>query len=604
MVQRDEARIGQQFGDYRLMSFIGSGSFGDVYLGEHTGEESEHKLAAIKLLHVKLTDPDDVKSFINEARSNSRLRHANIVELLDFGIGEDDTPYLAMTYAPNGTMRSQHHRKSYVPLSAIATYVKQIAAALQHAHKRKVVHRDVKPENILLGSENEVLLTDFGIAAVAHSTRSVNVQKTAGTIHYMAPEHIQGKARPASDQYSLGIMVYEWICGELPFYGTWHEIAIQQTLAEPASLLEKVPELSPEVEKVVMRALAKDPGERFPSVTDFAEALEKAIKMYIPIGRTVYTYEGHKDEVRTVMWSPDGIHIVSGSTDKTAQIWTTTWQNGFINGGATRLTYHGHARSVNTTCWSPDGQRIATASLDSTVQVWDAATGNFLFTYSGHTNSVRAVAWSPDGNYVASGAWDETVQIWRADTGEHVYTYHGHTDEIFTLAWSPDGTCIASGAADKTVRVWNVSTGATIVTYRGHSKSVNTLAWSPDGQSVVSGSPDGTAQVWDATTGETRLTFTAHKSVASNGDTGSGEATLIYDPHAHGVLAVAWSPNGRRIASGGKDNSVHIWDASTGNIIYTYRSHTDWLMALSWSPDGKYMASGSVDKKVRVWRSA
>ena len=604
MVQRDEARIGQQFGDYRLVRFLGSGNFGDVYLGEHTGEESENKLAAIKLLHVKLTDPDDVKSFINEARSNSRLKHANIVELLDFGIGEDDTPYLALTYAPNGTLRSLHHRRSYVPLPAIAAYARQIADALLHAHKRKMVHRDVKPENILLGPDDQILLSDFGIAAVAHSTRSVNVQKTAGTVHYMAPEHIQGKARPASDQYSLGIMVYEWICGELPFYGSWHEIAIQQMHATPASLVEKVPELSPEIENVVMKALAKNSGERFPNVKEFADALEKAIRMHIPIGRTVYTYEGHMDEVRTVMWSPDGIHVVSGSTDKTAQVWTTIWQNGLINGGATRLTYHGHARSVNTACWSPDGQRIATASLDSTVQVWDAATGNFLFTYSGHTNSVRAVSWSPDGNYVASGAWDETVQIWRADTGGHVYTYHGHTDEVFTLAWSPDGTCIASGAADKTVRVWNVSTGATIVTYRGHSKSVNTLAWSPDGQSIVSGSPDGTAQLWDATTGETRLTFTAHKSGASDGDTGSGEATVVYDPQAHGVLAVAWSPNGRRIAAGGKDNNVHIWDASTGNIIYTYRGHADWLMALSWSPDGKYVASGSVDKKVRVWRSA
>jgi len=603
MVQRDEAKIGQQFGDYRLVRFLGSGSFGDVYLGEHMGDVNENKLAAIKVLRVKLTDPDDLKSFINEARS-FRLRHANIVQLLDFGIGENDTPYLAMTYAPNGTLRSLHHRRSYVPLSAITAYVKQIAAALQHAHNRKVVHRDVKPENILLGSNNEVLLSDFGIAAVAHSTRSVNVQKAIGTIHYMAPEHIQGKARPASDQYSLGIMVYEWICGELPFYGSSEAIAIQQMHATPASMLEKVPELSPEVEKVVMRALVKDPGERFPNVTDFADALEKAVKMNPPIGTTVYTYEGHTDEVRTVMWSPDGIHVVSGSTDKTAQVWTTTWQDGLISGGAARLTYHGHARSVNTACWSPDGQHIATASLDGTVQVWDAATGNFIFTYSGHTNSVRAVAWSPDGKYIASGAWDETVQIWHAHIGEHVYTYHGHTDEIFTLAWSPDGTCIASGSADKTAHVWNVSTGATIVAYKGHSKSVNTLAWSPDGQSIVSGSPDGTVQVWDASTGETRLTYTAPGSGASNGDIGSGETTLIYDAQARGIHAVAWSPNGRRIASGGKNSSVHIWDASTGNTIYRYPGHTSWLMAISWSLDGKYIASGSVDKKVRVWRSA
>jgi WD40 repeat protein len=581
MAQRDESRIGLQFGDYRLIRFLGRGNFGDVYLGEHVGDVSENKLAAIKLLKEKLTDPDDLKGFINEARI-FRLIHPNIVRLLDFGIGEDDIPYLVMVYAPNGTLRSLHPRKSRLSLEIIVVYVKQIAAALQHAHDRKVIHRDVKPENILLGLDNEILLSDFGIAAVAHSTRSLSTQDASGTIHYMAPEHIQGKARPASDQYSLGIVVYEWICGELPFYGTLQEIAIMHTIATPASLLEKVAELSPEVEKVVMKALAKDPKERFPGVLAFASALEEAAQMNPPIGSTLYTYNGHSDEVRTVIWSPDGIHVVSGSTDKTAQVWTTTWQDGLINGGAARVTYHGHARSVNSACWSPDGLRIATASLDGTVQVWDAATGNFIFTYSGHTNWVRAVAWSPDGKYIASGSWDETVHIWHADTGENIFTYPGHSDEVRTVAWSPDGTRIASGAADKTARVWNVGTGQTIITYKGHRKSVNTLAWSPDGQSVVSGSLDGATQVWDASTGETKLTYLTHSD---------------------GVNTVAWSPNGRRIASGGKDNSVHIWDAVTGNTIYIYSGHINWLMAISWSPDSKYIASGSVDKLVQVWRA-
>ena len=578
MADRAGEAVGLQFGDYRLIRFLGKGSFGDVYLGEHVSDQS---LAAIKLLHIKLTDPDDVKDFINEART-FRLTHPNIVRLLDFGIGENDTPFLVMDYAPNGTLRSRHPRRTRLPLVTIVVYVKQIAAALQYAHDRRLVHRDVKPENILLGPDNEILLSDFGIVAVAHSTRSLKTQDAAGTIYYMAPEQIQGKPRLFSDQYALGIVVYEWLCGEVPFDGTLKEIAMQHAFATPSPLVQKVPGLSPEVEKVVMKALAKDPKERFPNISAFANALEEAVRANPPIGTTLCIYTGHSDEVRTVMWSPDGIYVVSGSTDKTVHVWTTLWTDGVIDSAVTRVTYHGHARSVNTAAWAPDGQRIASASLDGTVQVWDAATGNFIFTYSGHTNWVRAVSWSPNGKYIASGSWDETVQIWNADTGEHVFTYGDHSDEVRIAAWSPDGTRIASGSADKTVHVWDASTGETIVTYHGHAGSVNAVSWSPDGQRVVSGSADKTVHVWDASTGET---------------------SHIYQGHSSGVNAVAWSPDGRRIASGAKDNIVRIWDARTGNDIHTYTDHSNWLMAVSWSPDGKHIASGSVDKTVRIWRA-
>ncbi len=263
--------IGQILGRYRLVRLIGKGNFAEVYLGEHVSNGS---LAAVKLLHIKLTDTDDLKSFINEARI-TLLTHPNIVQILDFGIGENDIPFLVMIYAPNGTLRSRHPRKTRLSLATVVGYVKQIATALQFAHNRELVHRDVKPENILLGAEGEILLSDFGIMAVAQSTRSPNTQVSAGTIYYMAPEQIEGKPCPASDQYALGIVVYEWLCGELPFRGTLNEIAIQHAVAVPDSLFEKVPDLSPEVEHIIRKALAKDPKERFPTISAFADALER-----------------------------------------------------------------------------------------------------------------------------------------------------------------------------------------------------------------------------------------------------------------------------------------------------------------------------------------
>ncbi len=136
--------IGQQFGQYRLIRFLGHGSFGEVYLGEHGHKQT---LAGVKLLQARLT-PEDLKEFINEASTTFRLQHPNIVQLLDFGLGPDNTPFLAMAYAPNGTLRQRHPKGTRLPLETIIAYVNPIVAALQHAHDERLIHRDVKPENI------------------------------------------------------------------------------------------------------------------------------------------------------------------------------------------------------------------------------------------------------------------------------------------------------------------------------------------------------------------------------------------------------------------------------------------------------------------------
>jgi eukaryotic-like serine/threonine-protein kinase len=262
---------GQQLGNYRLSSLLGAGGFARVYLGEHIHLGT---MAAIKVLDRRLTD-EEVERFRNEARTILHLEHPNIVRVLDFGI-EDLTPYLIMNYAPNGSLYDICHNDIPLPLERILPYVRQAASALNYAHDNRVIHRDVKPQNMLLGNQNEVLLSDFGIAVLAHTEGSLTTQEMAGTAQYMAPEQIRGKPRPASDQYALGIVVYEWLCGVLPFRGSRWEIIEQQISAAPSPLRDMVPYLPIAVEEVVLKALAKDPQERFPSVQAFAAALEQA----------------------------------------------------------------------------------------------------------------------------------------------------------------------------------------------------------------------------------------------------------------------------------------------------------------------------------------
>src|SRR6266571_3116683 len=182
--------IRQQLGNYRLIRLIGRGGFAEVYLGEHIHLGTQ---AAIKVLQTRLAG-EDQQRFFSESLTIARLRHPNIVRVLDFGV-DGDTPFLVMDYAPAGTLRQRHSKGTRLPASNIVPYIRQAASALQYAHDQKVIHRDVKPENMLMGANNEILLTDFGIALVTQSSRYQTTQEVVGTVVYMAPEQLQGKPR-------------------------------------------------------------------------------------------------------------------------------------------------------------------------------------------------------------------------------------------------------------------------------------------------------------------------------------------------------------------------------------------------------------------------
>ncbi len=266
-----DSLVDQQLGNYRLIRLLGQGGFANVYLGEHLHLGTH---AAIKVLSMRLVG-NNVEQFRVEARTIANLVHPHIVRILDFGL-EDGIPFLVMDYAPGGTLRTRHPRGTRPPLPSMLSYVEQITKALQYAHDKKLVHRDVKPENMLLGRDDTLLLSDFGLVLTAQSSASRSVKEIAGTVPYMAPEQIQGKPCPASDQYALGIIVYEWLSGTPPFKGSALEMYGQHLHMPPPSLCEKVPTVPLAIEQVVMKALAKDPQQRFASVQAFAHALKRA----------------------------------------------------------------------------------------------------------------------------------------------------------------------------------------------------------------------------------------------------------------------------------------------------------------------------------------
>ncbi|HEU5368578.1 MAG TPA: serine/threonine-protein kinase, partial [Ktedonobacterales bacterium] len=262
---------GQHFGNYQLTKLLGEGGYAQVYLGEQVFLKTK---VAVKVLRAHL-DEEKVKQFCFEANTIARLEHPHIVRLLDFGV-ENAAPYLIIDYAPNGTLRQRHHQGIPIPLATVVSYVEQIAEALDYAHQQKIIHRDIKPENLLVGRKDEVLLSDFGIAVVAHQTTSLTTQDGLGTISYVAPEQLRSRPRPASDQYALAAVVYEWLTGSTLFQGSPIEVAMQHLEVSPPPMREVGNLFPADVEQAIRRALEKQWQMRYTSVREFANALHDA----------------------------------------------------------------------------------------------------------------------------------------------------------------------------------------------------------------------------------------------------------------------------------------------------------------------------------------
>ena len=297
--------IGQQWGSYRLTRLLGGGTFADVYLGQHVRLGMQ---AAVKILRATLDD-QVAESFQQEAHVVAALLHPHIVRLLDFDV-QDDQPFLVLEYAPSGSLHQRHAHGEKLPLPLVVDYVNQVASALQYAHEQQLIHCDVKPANMLIGRQGEILLSDFGIAMIAHSTSSMPLQDLQGTPRYMAPEQIQGHPQVASDQYALGIAVYQWLTGSAPFQGSPNEVIDQHLATPPRPPHEFIPSISEEVEHVILTALAKEPGMRFGSVVAFAHALQQAMESVHPPTRSTLGHASHARLLASAMSPASGLAIL------------------------------------------------------------------------------------------------------------------------------------------------------------------------------------------------------------------------------------------------------------------------------------------------------
>src|SRR5947208_12480019 len=266
---------GTRLGQYEVQDFIGQGAMGLVYRAYHAQLE---RTGAVKVMQAMTPDPDTVARFRHEAQAIAKLRHPNIVDVYDFGEFQG-TPYMIVEYIPGGSLAAKMNHGRPDQHSALR-YLRGIAAGLDYAHGHGVVHRDVKPANVLLTADDTPVLADFGLAKLLQGSSLKSMTGvTTGTPAYMAPEQVTGsQVGPAADRYSLATIAYEMLTGVIPFDGeALMELLYAQVHRYPRAPSSRNSVLGPQVDAVIARGLAKDPAARWESATAFVEALAGAL---------------------------------------------------------------------------------------------------------------------------------------------------------------------------------------------------------------------------------------------------------------------------------------------------------------------------------------
>jgi WD40 repeat protein/tRNA A-37 threonylcarbamoyl transferase component Bud32 len=591
---------GKQLGQYRILEPLGRGGMATVFKAYQPGMD---RYVAVKVLpKAYANEPGFLARFHQEARVIANLEHPHILPVHDFGEAEGYT-YLVMRYVEGGTLAEL--LRGPLDLPAVKQIISQLSSALDYAHQHGVIHRDIKPSNVLIDQQGNAQLTDFGLAKIVEKTTQLTVSGAfLGTPKYASPE--QGKSEPLSgrsDIYSLGVILYEMVTGRVPFEAETPLALLFKHVHDPLPLPRSVnPAIPEDLERIILKALAKDPEDRYAAAGDLAIELNRVdaglqaattldqtapprlpqpIRLpwkWFAIGGLGVALLGILAYFTWPRQIPAPLELATPTTrqatkesqvsqpprrptqSESPEVPTMITLESLPQLGEVGLLTKG---TINTIEINPNGGTVA---IGGGMGVWLYQLDLMLpDQYLNPGSPVSDIAWSPDGSLIAMASQNGLGTVWDIDNGEKRFSLIGHAGSMQSITWSPDGNRLATAAFDSTLRTWSAETGSVIQRANDLTGGTVALAWSPRGDLLATGSIDGTVRLWDPN----QLTM-----------------QQLLGRHDGGVDEVEWSPDGSMLMSGGRDGRLRLWDIERGVEVFDLLAFGFSVPGLAWSPEG------------------
>ena len=631
---------GHAIGRYLLLSQLGAGAMGIVYAAYDP--ELDRKVALKLLKHHGGDVAASRKRLQREAQALAKLDHPNVVSVHDVGVHKDRL-FVAMEYVAGKTLGSWMAEAKALPTASgrrpsagpeqvlrarpwreVLEVFMQAGRGLAAAHEAGLVHRDFKPDNVMLNADGRVRVMDFGLArgdggeatargdAVERTVRGAapvlsgltQVGAIIGTPAYMSLEQFEARDVDArSDQFSFCVALYEALYGERPFTGDTIAALTEALRAEAIREAPRGNVVPGWVRAVVLRGLARAPEARFGSMEALLDALAAdpaarrrrrlfgaglalamvlsawgIVKLVIRIGQSEAVIAEQASEIDE--------KNAALREQLAAQTRLLSVQRGLRakalipeNREAEALLLGVQAVGAYAHAWT-DVPREALEGLEQ-VLAHDTVVITDERVLAGHSDYLTGIAYTPDGERLVTNSLDGTARIWDVDAGAPVAVLAGDDGSLFAAGFSPDGARVATAGEGRSARIWDAATGEAIARCDGHTARILQLAFSPDGRRLATAGLDRTARICDAATGAPLVALEGHRE--------------------DGILDVAFAPDGARVATAGRDATARLWDSTTGALLATLVGHGGPINALEFSPDGARLATASVDHDARTW---